>query len=340
MKSDTLPASMRRALTLALAVAAAWLPTAPARAASITAQAVKTGLSFPAAFTVGPANGIWYGERFSGEIRVIGPKRHADSLFFKIPKVAGDGEQGLLGLALDPGFPKTPFVYAYATRNTAAGLHDQILRIKDVNGDGQGMTVIFSSATTAGVYHDGGHIAFGPDGMLWAVQGEAHNAQNAQDLSNAAGKVLRMTPLGKPAPGNPFTGSRIWSYGLRNSYGFAFDPQTGRLWETENGPECNDELNRIVKGGNYGWGYTPTIAPTGAVFCHGCGLGSTNEGNLFFGAYNEHDVRRVVLTSNRLGVASQAVVYNHGDAILSMQAGPDGTIYFSDTSGIWRLTLG
>ena len=67
------------------------------------------------------------------------------------------------------------------------------------------------------------------------------------------GKILRLTRDGEAAPGNPF-GSRVWAFGIRNSFGLAFDPVTGNLWETENGPECNDELNRIVRGGNYGWG--------------------------------------------------------------------------------------
>jgi aldose sugar dehydrogenase len=328
-------------------------------------RAVATGLAFPAAFTFSPAGRVWYGERFTGEIRIIDPAAHTNHLFFPIQHVATDGEQGLLGLALDPNFKQgQPFVYAYATRNVNGSLHDQILRIRNVNGHGQNPVVIWSSATTAGTYHDGGHILFGPDGFLYAMQGEAHDSGNAQDKSNDAGKVLRMTRDGDPAPGNPFAGKRIWSFGHRNSFGMAFDPATGRLWETENGPECNDELNRIVKGGNFAWGpnencngqspqdtnnsgpsprhlplrwYTPTIAPTGIVFCHQCGLGSGSEGRMFFGAYNTHEIRRLTLTSNRLGIVSQSVVFTNTSGILSMEHGPHGALYFSDGSGIFRL---
>jgi glucose/arabinose dehydrogenase len=229
------------------------------------------------------------------------------------------------------------------------------------------MKVIFTSSTVPGVYHDGGHIRFGPDGMLYAVVGEAHNPANAQNLNVSGGKVLRMTPTGGVPGTNPFAGRRIWSFGLRNSFGFTFDPRTGHLWETENGPECNDELNRIVKGGNFGWGpnencsgtspndtnnsgrtprilpkrwYTPTIAPTGVAFCQKCGLGAKNNGKLFFGTYNTDNIRRVTLTANRLGVAGQAIVYNHGSSILSMEVGPNHAIYFSDAGGIYRLVLG
>jgi glucose/arabinose dehydrogenase len=179
-----------------------------------------------------------------------------------------------------------------------------------------------------------------------------------------------MTANGRAAPGNPFINSttrdrRIFAFGIRNSFGFTFDPQTGKLWQSENGPECNDEINRIPKGANMGWGpretcsgtaprntnnsgptprilpkrwYTPTIAPTGAVFCHRCGLGSASGGRLFFGAFNyPHGIRRVTLTSNRLDVASQSVVFRHSEGVLSMEAGPTGAIYFSDTHAIYRL---
>jgi glucose/arabinose dehydrogenase len=360
----------RRVALIVVPLVAVLLPAAaaPARpAASITAKVVANGLNFPAAFTFGPNGAIWYGERGTGEIRVIGPKRSSNSLFFRIPHVVAEGEQGLLGLALDPNFPQTPLMYAYVTRTVHGHERDQIVRIEDRGGHGRAMRVIWSSPTDAGVYHDGGRIEFGPDGKLYAIQGEAHDAGNSQDLSNDAGKILRMTTAGKPAPGNPFPGKRIFAYGIRNSYGFDFDPQTGRLWETENGPSCLDELNRIVAGGNYGWGpdwdcstppapphgtnqdgpnpvlpkrwYTPVIAPTGAVFCQRCGLGAASLGRLFFGAYDTGQIRRVTLTKDRLGVARQAVVYVHDEGVLSMESAPDGALYFSDSHAIYRLVL-
>jgi glucose/arabinose dehydrogenase len=353
----------------ALVVSASASTAAPSRpaqraASGITAHAVKQGLAFPAAFTFAPSGKIFFGERLTGNIRILNPATGNTPLFFHIPHLASTGEQGLLGLVLHPRFPTKPYVYACATRTVSGGLRNQIVRITDSGGTGTGMKVIFSSSTVAGDYHDGGHIRFGPDGMLYAVVGEAHTPANAQNLNVSGGKVVRMTPSGAIPSSNPFPGTRIWSYGLRNSFGFTFDPRTGRLWETENGPECNDELNRIVKGGNFGWGpnencggtspydtnnsgpkprvlpkrwYTPTIAPTGIAFCQRCGLGTRNNGKLFFGTYNTHNIRRVALTANRLGVAGQTTVYSHGTAILSMEVGPNRAIYFSDPTGIWRL---
>ncbi len=327
-------------------------------------RAVATGLNFPLTFTFSKAGRIYYGEKSSGEIHLLDPDADTDHVFFTIPKVVDQGEQGLLGLALDPGFPSQPFVYAYVTRDLDGTPYDQVVRIRYENGHGTDLHVIFTSKTYSGAYHDGGRILFGPDGFLYGVQGDGHGSVAAQDRTNTAGKVIRMTRLGKPAPGNPFSSSRIWSYGHRNSFGMAFDPVTGRLWETENGPECNDELNRIVKGGNFGWGpnetcdgqapentnnsgptprilpkrfYTPTIAPTGIVFCHGCGLGSGSRDRLFFGAYNTSEIRRVTLTSSRLGVASQEVVFTNDEGVLSMERGPKGGIYFSDPNGIFKL---
>ncbi|HEY7280192.1 MAG TPA: PQQ-dependent sugar dehydrogenase [Actinomycetota bacterium] len=332
-----------------------------ARTDPFKAVPVVTGADQPVTFTFTPSGNIFYGEKATGQIRIFNPSSHADHLFTTVPRVVSDGEQGLLGLALDPHYPQQPFVFAYATRNVSGGEKDQILRMRNVNGHAQNMHVIFSSQTVSGHYHDGGHILFGPDGFLYALQGEAHHAANAQDLSISAGKILRMTTTGGPAPGNPgFADKLIWSYGHRNSFGMAFDPKTNRLWETENGPECNDEINLAVKGGNFGWGanencggtapadtnnsgptprhlpktfYPSTIAPTGIVFCQRCGLGPGTNGRFLFGDCNTGHIHRVTLTANRLNIASQSLVLANGDCVYSMQRGPGGGIYFSDSGG-------
>jgi glucose/arabinose dehydrogenase len=327
---------------------------------AITATPIVTGLNFPAAFTFNGAGQIYYGERLTGQIHVFDPRTGQDKLLATIPNVAMDGEQGLLGLAFLPG--ATHFVlFVYATRKINGVPTNQVLRLTT------NITPIFSSNTQAMPNHNGGRILFGPDGDLYVVIGDAQNSNNSQDLSRNAGKMLRMTSSGGVPNDNPFPGNPAWSYGHRNSFGFTFDPLTGRLWETENGPECNDEINLIARGANFGWGphetcltpppppantnqdgpnpvmplawFTPTIAPTGAAFCVGCGLPSS-EGTLFFGAYNTHQITQVVLDANRTGIASMAVVYTHPSAILSMERGPDNAIYFSDPSGIYKLVPG
>lgn len=178
--------------------------------------------------------------------------------------------------------------------------------------------------------------------------------------------MLRMTGTGGVPADNPF-GTRVFAYGIRNSFGFTFDPQTGRLWETENGPECNDEINLIGSGDDMGWGpeetcstppqpplntnqsgpnpvlpkayYGTTIAPTGAAFCDSCGIGVL-EGQLVFGAWNTGRIQAAALTGDRTDVASIHGVLDHGSGILSIQRGPDGLLYFSDAGAIYRLTSG
>ena len=279
---------------------------APSSRASIGAQLV-VATSWPAAFVFDPGGRIFYGNRFTGEIRIFNPATGGDTLFFALPDVATVGEQGLLGLALHPSYPTKPYLYAYYTRTVDGQPENQIVQLTDSMGTGEGFNTLF--ALPAAAFHNGGVIHFGPDKELYAVIGDVGNRANAQDLSSLAGKMLRIYGIGQPRMLNPLACSRVctFAFGIRNSFGFAFDPQTGNLWQTENGPECNDELNRIVKGGNYAWGpsatcsgtppqntnqdgplprvlprstYNPVIAPTGAAFCQGCGLGAAIEGRL------------------------------------------------------------
>ncbi len=357
--------SVRMVVTVGIAIG---LLAAPAAAApAIDAKPVVTGLDMPTAFTFSAGPVIWYVEKSNGQIHTYDPATDQDRLFATIPGVNADGERGMLGIAVDPGYPSRPYVYVYATRTASGRLRNQILRLTDSAGTGTNRTVLWSSPASSTPYHNGGHIAFGPDGMLYAVVGDGHHASNAQDRTrNDRGKVLRMTRAGRVPKDNPFARSRIFAYGIRNSFGFAFDPQTGRLWESENGPACNDELNRIIPGRNYGWGphatcsgraprntnrdgpkpvlpklwYTPTIAPTGVAFCRDCRLGARSRGRLFFGAYNTGAIRRVTLTRERTDVRGQKVVYRHGSGILSIQAAPGGALYFSDATGIYRLVRG
>jgi aldose sugar dehydrogenase len=363
------PKSKKRVLGVILAAALLTvLPLAPnaAYAASITSEVVKSGLAFPAGFTFDSAGRIFYGERFTGEIRIFNPTANTDTSFFTVPNVTTSGEQGLLGIALHPNYPTTPYVYASVTRTDGGVNRNEIVRITDSSGTGTGMKVLFT-AGTAGGNHNGGRILFGPDNKIYLIVGEKGDPAKAQRLRNRGGKVLRLNASGTVPSGNPFSGKYVFAYGIRNSFGFAFDPSTHRLWESENGPACNDELNRIISGRNYGWGphqtcstppapprntnqdgpnpvmpkrfYTPVIAPTGVVFCSGCRLGTASRGRLFFGAWNTGEIRRVTLNTNRTGVASQSIIYTHGSGILSMERGPDGTLYFSDSSAIYKLKL-
>jgi glucose/arabinose dehydrogenase len=119
-------------------------------------------------------------------------------------------------------------------------------------GDRLGTPEVLLSGIPYGAIHDGGRLAFGPDGYLYASTGETGQGELAQDRDSLGGKILRITTDGDPAPGNPDPGSPIWSYGHRNVQGLAFDDR-GRLWASEFGQSTFDELNQIQPDGNYGW---------------------------------------------------------------------------------------
>ncbi len=166
------------------------------------------------------------------------------------------GEGGLLGMALHPNFARNHWLYLFVT--TAKPENEVIRYVFDPSTNTLTDKKIILSGIVAGVNHDGGRIAFGPDGLLYVTTGEAGQSNLAQDKNSLNGKILRIKDDGSIPADNPF-GNAVYSYGNRNSEGIAWDA-TGKLWATEHGPSGAltgfDEINLIVKGGNYGW---PTV---------------------------------------------------------------------------------
>jgi aldose sugar dehydrogenase len=353
----------RIALCTALLATLALLPiarTGPALAGGVRAVRVAGGLRAPVGFTFLPDGRLVYLERNTGWLRFRNLQTNADRRIYRITRVNSNGERGALGVAVHPDWPQEPYIYAFATRSTANGLRNQVLRIRVENGEATAVRRLLSAAAGPASSHNGGRIGFGPDGRLYVVIGDNTSPRNSQDLSaNLRGKILRINPNGSIPGRNPF-GSKIWAYGLRNSIGFAFDPETGRLWEQDNGPECNDEVNRIRRGGNFGWGpkqncpHTnnsgprPRIKPrytfadtkglTGVAFCSSCGLGGGFGGDLFVGAVNDGIIRRFDLNARRTDFnGGPTRVLDRNGVVLSLEVGPSGRIYFSDFGAIYRL---
>lgn len=214
-----------------------------------------TGLGLPWSIVVLADGALLVSDRETGEIlRVSGD---TEELVGSIPKAASAaGEGGLLGLALlDGGAGETeeagedlgPAVYAYYTSET----DNRVVRLPWVDGRLGSPEPILSGIPKAAI-HNGGRLAFGPDGYLYIGTGDAGAPGNAQDPASLGGKILRVTADGGIPADNPVPGSPVYSLGHRNVQGLAWD-SADRLWATEFGPEVDDELNLIEPGGNYGW---------------------------------------------------------------------------------------
>jgi glucose/arabinose dehydrogenase len=324
-------------------------------------QSVLPGLNFPVGMSLAPDGRVFFNERLTGKIRIINPQWQLVPTQFCQVSIATNGEQGLLGLALDPDFANNKFVYVY--HSASSPLRNRVVRYTESSGSCTQETIVLDNLP-ASTNHNGGIIQFGPDGKLYVIIGDAENTANAQSLTSLAGKVLRVNPDGSAPSDNPFfsntntNAKKVFSLGHRNSYGFTFHGHTGHLWETENGPGDNDEINRIVAGGNYGWptvggisnnpnfrnpilAYTPTIAPTGIIAIpeNSTVYPAAYRNNLLFVDFNGGKIRRVVLSGADLTLlGTSSVAYNGGQGfLLSLMLGTDGYVYVSNASGIFKV---
>ncbi|MCB2176844.1 MAG: PQQ-dependent sugar dehydrogenase [Actinomycetales bacterium] len=230
-------------------------------AATATPTDVLTGLSAPWDLAFLPSGAVLITLRdlaqvlmvtADGTVTVSGPG--ADEL---ASDTTADGEAGLLGIEVSPGFDTDHLVYLYRTTAT----DNRVVRA-ELSADGRlGPLDVVLAGIPRNSFHDGGRLAFGPDGYLYVTTGDAGDRPLAQDTGSLAGKILRLTPDGDPAPGNPVEGNPMWSYGHRNVQGVGWDP-SGRMYASEFGQNTADELNVIEPGANYGW---PTVEGVGNV---------------------------------------------------------------------------
>ncbi|MEV7098086.1 PQQ-dependent sugar dehydrogenase [Amycolatopsis sp. NPDC051045] len=210
---------------------------------------IATDTDIPWGLVTLPDGTILYTRRDAHDIVHLNPATGAKTSVGTVPGVDNtDGEGGLLGLAISPGFAGDHWLYIMHTSPS----DNRIVRIKLENDQLSTATEqVLVSGLLRNKYHNGGRLRFGPDGKLYASTGDAQNGDNAQNKASLNGKVLRLNPDGSVPSDNPF-GTYVWSYGHRNPQGLAFDSQ-GRLWEQEFGDGTMDETNLITKGGNYGW---------------------------------------------------------------------------------------
>lgn len=222
--------------------------------------AVATGLEAPWELAQAPGGLSLLTERMKGQVRVLQNGALQPGAALTLSVASGPGiESGLLGLALRPGFPNPPYVYAYYTYTGAAGKVDRVSRFTYSGGTLGGEQVLLDGIPGGACCHFGGRLAFGPDGDLYVTVGDGQVPQRAEDVNSLNGKILRVTDDGSAAPGNPFPGSRVYAYGFRNPQGLAWDP-AGHLYVSDNGPTGelaglyhHDSIFLVTPGGFHGW---------------------------------------------------------------------------------------
>lgn len=220
-------------------------PAPPPPELTDVSEVIATGLEIPWDIDFLPDGGALVTERTSGRILQIGPESDENGLIvdaIQTIDVNPAGEGGLLGIAVSPDYDDDGLIFIYYS--TAED--NRVARLTL----GEEPEPILTGIPHA-ENHNGGQLAFGPDGYLYASTGDAGRQDRAQDRGALAGKILRMTTDGEAAPGNPFD-TRVWAYGLRNVQGLAWDAGE-RLWATEFGDQTWDEINRIEPGEDYGW---------------------------------------------------------------------------------------
>ncbi|MFJ8051952.1 PQQ-dependent sugar dehydrogenase [Streptomyces luteogriseus] len=226
--------------------------TPPARGSVKVVRTVAEGLDSPWGLAPLPGGGLLVSSRDDATIVRVDEKTGKKTELGEVPGVSAAGEGGLLGIALSPDYASDHMVYAYFTSASDNRIVRMIYDAQKPAGEQLGAPDTVYKGIPKGFIHNGGRIGFGPDKMLYVGTGESGDTGLSQDKDSVGGKILRLTPEGEPAPGNPFPDSPVYSYGHRNVQGLAWDTRQ-RLFASEFGQDTWDELNAIKPGDNYGW---------------------------------------------------------------------------------------
>ncbi|BBB01870.1 putative oxidoreductase [Actinacidiphila reveromycinica] len=322
------PASTGAASSAPPAATATSTPTPTAGAASGSATVtgtVASNLNVPWGVALLPGGDLLVNSRDTGVIQRVVPGTGKRTVAGTVPGVvstkSSEGETGLLGLALSPDFGSDRLIYVYFSTATDNRIAKLTYTPSASAGHQLGRLDVILKGIPRSIHHNGGRIAFGPDGMLYAGTGDAENTALPQDKSSLGGKILRMTADGKPAPGNPFGKSVVYTIGHRNVQGLAWDP-SGNLWASELGDREADELNLIRAGRDYGWpatqgrtsraGYTSPVAQFGTEEDSPSGIAWV-DGSIWMAALKGERLWRIPLDGTTLVAAPQSkLVSAHG----------------------------
>ncbi len=368
-------------LSAAIAVTASLLIVTATRGASTTfessagpleVETVATGLANPWGLAFLPDGRMLVTER-PGRLRVVTRSGQLSPPVTGVPEVWASGQGGLLDVALDKDFASNAAIYLCYAERTSGGGRTSAVRATFNDGAQPRLTntrVIFrQDGPLSTGNHYGCRFAQTADGKLFISLGDHFGPRNeAQNLANHLGKIVRIAPDGTAPKDNPFVGRNnakpeIWSYGHRNVQALALHPFTGKLWEIEHGPRGGDEVNVIERGKNYGWpviGYgidysgakihestvkegmeqpikywVPSIAPSGMAFYTG-NLFPTWRGSLFTGALAGTMLVRLSLDGEKI-TGEERLLQNLSERIRDVRQGPDGALWLLTDNPAGRI---
>jgi glucose/arabinose dehydrogenase len=310
----------------------------PSNAVDVGTTVIATNLEVPWGMAFLPNGDALFTERDSGRLLRMDASGNIEEV--QTLPTRGFGEGGSLGLAVSPDYEEDEYVYAYYTTD----IDNRVVRFRLGEVPAPILTGIpFNS------YHDGGRIAFGPDGMLYIATGDAGDPSSSQDRSSLGGKILRLTPEGDIPDDNPFPNNPVYSYGHRNVEGLAWDEE-GQLFASEFGQDAFDEVNRIEPGENYGWpevegeggealGYVDpiTVWPTSEASPSGAEILKSGaipqwEGDLFVAALRGERLWRLELDEEGNVTGRYQLFRDEVGRIRNVVQAPDGSLWITTSN--------
>src|SRR5262245_42629130 len=367
---------MKLLVTSAIALSATAVAAAPqsypSSAGNLTVETFANGLVNPWALAFLPDGKLLVTER-PGRMRIVSKDGKLSPALAGVPQVAARSQGGLHDVVLDRDYAQNGTIYFCFAEPATGGARTSLARARLVDEGTprlDDVKVIFrQEGPLSSGNHFGCRIAQARDGNLFLTMGDHFAYRNeAQNLANHLGKIVRLRPDGSVPPENPFVnraGARpeIWSYGHRNAQGAAINPQTGKLWEHEHGPRGGDEINIPEAGKNYGWpviGYgidysgakihesthkpgmeqpikywVPSIAPSGMAFYTG-DLLSSWRGSPFVGALAGETLVRLEVDGDKV-VKEERLLQQLRERIRDVRQGPDGALWLGTDSGSGRI---
>ena len=364
--------SIALAAALIAAPTAAGAQTFKSSAGNLRVETVVGGLVHPWSLAFLPDGNMLVTER-PGRLRIATHDGKLTPPLPGVPEVFDSGQGGLLDVVLDRGFAQNRTIYFSYAEPVPDGARTALARARLDAGASPRLADVRMIFRQGGPLSSGGHfggrIVQAEDDTLFLTLGEHFTPrEEAQNLSNHLGKIVRIAPDGSVPKDNPFIGRagarpEVWSYGHRNPQGLAFNPTTGKLWEHEHGPRGGDEVNIVEKGRNYGWpviGYgidysgakihesthkpgmeqpikywVPSIAPSGMAFYEGA-LFPSWRGNLFIGALRGAILVRLTLKGEKV-TGEERLLQGLRERIRDVRVGPDGAIYLVTDNSAGRI---